>query len=121
MARGMRRAGDRAADRLDDLNDLGRNGRKIGKVDGCFRQGTVVHKIADEALAIAAMLVAAEDQDEASSATWWILTALSVGIVLTALQLERRRQQQRIAGPEELPSSALDELFTSDTPWEPAL
>ena len=62
-----------------------------------------------------------QEPGDASSATWWILTALSVGIVLTALQLERRRQQQRIAGPEELPSSALDELFTSDTPWEPAL
>lgn len=118
VGRTVRRAGDQASGSLDDF---ARTGRRIGDGGGCFRPGTVVHKITGDELAIAALLNAVEDQDEASSVPWWIFAALSVGVVLTALHLERKRQQQRMAGPVELASSALDELFTSDTPWEPPL
>ncbi len=85
--------------------------------------GTNVHRIpVDLDAALLALTDELENDDAASSLAWWILTGISVAAVLVALETERKRRSNlQPVGALEMASSALDELFTSETPWEPPL
>jgi hypothetical protein len=114
-SRGLRRAAGAAGDVLD-----GAAGAKPGD-GGCFKPGTVVHRMASDPQAVLALLaeeLSTEEHDE--SLIWWILTGIAAVTVALAVANERRRHTgNKHNVSHALATAKIDELFSSNGLWEP--
>ncbi len=114
-SRGLRRAAGAAGDVLD-----GAAGAKPGD-GGCFKPGTLVHRMASDPQAVLALLaeeLVTEEPDE--SLIWWILTGIAAATVALAVANERRRHTaNKPTDSHVLATSKIDELFSSNGLWEP--
>ena len=91
------------------------------KIDGgCFLPGQMVADLEAKPEPLLAAGVTGQTNDaEHDRMEAWILSLLAAGVAIAALRLERRRLRHSLGAAQSRQIVLLDELFTSESPWEP--
>ena len=104
----------------EGANELFQAANKVDEVGGCFLPGQFVAdlEIRPEPL-LAAGVAGQKNDSEDDRLNAWILSLIAAGVAIAAIRLEKRRLQSGPVAAQRRHVVMLDELFSSEAPWEP--